>query len=84
MSDVYSVEFGSLPTPKNRSNTEIYNAVAEELRARPGDWAKCAEVIGEQALFRWNAAMKKRGIVFSQRKVRENTWAIWCMFPGDE
>ena len=80
-STIANVEFSEPPLPANRTNTEIYDEVARQLRARPGHWGKCAEVVGRKALFRWNAAMKKRGILFSQRKVREDTWAVWCMFP---
>ena len=81
--DVF-VEFGDLPAAMNRSNTDIYNSISQELRAHPNQWGKCAEVIGEKAVFRWTAAMKKRGFEVSQRKVRDNTWAIWCRYVSDQ
>jgi hypothetical protein len=77
-----SVDFSDKPSGY-KANSLIYDSIAEEFKNRPGEWGKCAEVVGVNAVNKWRAALKGRGLSFTAKTVRENTWAIWCMFPEE-
>lgn len=77
------VEFGRFPGPTPKSNSCLYTKITEELRLHPKKWGKIAEVDGEKDLARWAAAMRSRGMRFAQRKIGENSWALWCMYDPE-
>lgn len=75
-----NVQFGDRPPATNRRND--YSGIHDALRQRPDVWALVAEVDSPKDLRRWQAAMRFRGLKFSQRKKPEGGWAIWCMYES--
>jgi hypothetical protein len=74
------IQFGERPPATNKRND--YADIADRLRQRPDTWAMVAVAEDMKDLRRWQAAMRFRGLKFSQRKRAEGGWAIWCKYES--
>lgn len=75
-----NIEFGELPTPKNRNDVNNYSEVEHALKSNPGVWARVAYAADKRELNRWASALRFRGLRFSQRKLDEGGWAVWSKY----
>jgi hypothetical protein len=81
-----AVEWGT-PPPAGTHDTRrksLYDEYDAQLRSRPGQWAKLADVDGFEAGSRWYSAGRPRGWKVSLRRNPDGlTVGVWAVLPDN-